>query len=191
MGMYSTSEHNGTHLDAPIHFKDSVATVDKISSEDLFAPAAVIDVSSKCSANPDYRLRVEDIKEWEVKNGPLPNGAVVLMYTGWSKKWDNPEAYKNQDELGKMHFPGFSVEANQFLVNERAIKGIGIDNLSIDYGLSTSFEAHGITNGAGKYHLENVANLHLLPEKGAYLISAPIKIEGGSGGQVRIFALIP
>ena len=190
LGSFSTVEHYGTHLDAPIHFKDSLASVDKILPEDLFAPLAVLDVSLKCSEDSDYRLTVEDIVDWEENNGRLPNGAVVLMYTGWSKKWNDHQAYRNQDNQNRMHFPGFSVEANQFLVNERNIKGIGIDNLSIDYSLSNSFEAHGVTNGAGKYHLENVANLHLLPEKGAYLIAAPIKIEGGSGGQVRIFAIL-
>lgn len=181
LGAYSTNEHNGTHLDAPIHFKDSLASVDEIAAKDLFAPVAVVDVSTKCSDDPDYRLTVKDIEDWEMRNGGLPNGVVVLMYTGWSKKWDDTKAYRNQDEEGKMHFPGFSVEVNEFLVNERNIKGIGIDNLSIDYGLSSSFAAHGVTNGAGKYHLENVA----------FLISAPIKIESGSGGQVRIFAILP
>ncbi len=191
LGSYSTVEHYGTHLDAPIHFADNTASVDEIDTKDFFAPLAVIDVRKQCEADSDYRLSVQDIKNWESKHGELPEGAVVLMSTGWSEKWGDMAAYRNQDEDGKMHFPGFSVEVNTFLVNERNIKGIGIDNLSIDYGLSSGFEAHGITNGAGKYHLENVANLHTVPEAGAYLIVAPIKIEGGSGGQVRIFALIP
>ena len=90
-----------------------------------------------------------------------------------------------------MHFPGCSEEAAQFLVTDRVIRGIGIDDFSVDYGLSLDFPVHKIVNGAGKYHLENVANAHLLPPVGAYLIVAPIKIAGGSGGQVRIFAVLP
>ena len=116
---------------------------------------------------------------------------MVLMYTGWSRKWSDYDAYKNQDEDGRMHFPGFSEEAATFLVEEREINGIGIDNLSVDAAAGPGFPAHGIVNGAGKFHLENVANVHLLPPSGAYLIVAPIKIEGGSGGQVRIFAVVP
>ena len=90
-----------------------------------------------------------------------------------------------------MHFPGFSEEAARFLIDERQIKGIGIDNLSVDPAAGHGFPVHGVVNGSGKFHLENVANVHLLPPAGAFLIIAPIKIEGGSGEQVRIFAVLP
>jgi kynurenine formamidase len=188
---YSTPEHFGTHMDAPIHSADGQATVDQLQAADLFGPAAVIDVSTKCEIDNDYLLSKADLLEWEEKHGQLSDGAIVLMYSGWSKKWADYESFKNQDEEGRMHFPGFSAEAAHFLVDERNIRGIGIDNFSIDYGLSRDFAVHKIINGAGKYHLENVANIHLLPATGAYLIVAPIKIEGGSGGQVRIFAVVP
>lgn len=191
LAAYSTPEHFGTHMDAPIHSADGQATVDQLQAADLFGPAAVVDISAKCESEPDYLLSKNDLLEWEEQYGKLPDGAIVLMYSGWSKKWTDYEAYKNQDEMNRMHFPGFSAEAAHFLVNERNIRGIGIDNFSIDYGLSRDFAVHKIFNGAGKYHLENVANVHLLPATGAYLIVAPIKIEGGSGGQVRIFAVVP
>jgi kynurenine formamidase len=191
LGSYQTSEHNGTHMDAPIHFADNTTSVDEILPTDLFAPLVVIDVRGKCAVDPDYGLTVQDIRDWESKYGELPEGAVVIMSTGWSEKWDDIKAYQNKDESGKMHFPGFTKESNEFLVNERNIKGIGIDNLSVDPGAAKGFAAHSVTNGAGKWHLENVANTHLLPENGAFVIVAPIKIEGGSGGQVRIFAVIP
>ena len=67
----------------------------------------------------------------------------------------------------------------------------GIDDGSVDYGLSQDYAVHGIVNGAGKYHLENLADLGRLPATGAYLVVAPIKLEGGSGGQVRVFAILP
>lgn len=191
MGAYSTPEHHGTHLDAPIHGGDHQPSVDDLTAADLFGPAAVIDVSAQSAADPDYLLTVDDVLVWEAQHGELPEGVIVLMYTGWSKKWPVGEAYANQDAEGRLHFPGFSPEVAQFLIDERDIRGIGIDNMSVDYGLSSDFAAHNIVNGNGKYHLENVANLHLLPPTGAYLIVAPIKIEGGSGGQVRIFAVIP
>ena len=89
-----------------------------------------------------------------------------------------------------MHFPGFSEEAAKFLVEERDIIGIGIDTFSVDAANANGFPVHSIVNGAGKYQLENVANVHLLPETGSYLFVSPIKILGGSGGQVRIFAII-
>ena len=190
MARYSTPEHHGTHLDAPIHSADRQPTVDQLTAMDLFGPAAVIDVAEKCAADPDYQLTVDDIRAWESRHGELPQGAVVLMYTGWSRKWDDYDSYKNQDDQGRMHFPGFSEAASTFLVAERVIRGIGIDTLSVDAAVA-GMATHRVVNGAGKYHLENVAELHRVPESGAYLIVAPIKIEGGSGGQVRIFAVLP
>ena len=191
MATYSTPEHHGTHLDAPIHGGDHQPSVDDLTAADLFGPAAVIDASGQAAADPDYLLAKQDLLDWEEEHGRLPEGVIVLMYTGWSRKWSDAEAYRNLDSEGRLHFPGFSEEAARFLIDERQIRGIGIDNMSVDYGLSNDFAVHRIVNGSGKFHLENVADLHLLPPTGAYLIVAPIKIEGGSGGQVRIFAVVP
>jgi len=190
MARYSTPEHHGTHLDAPIHSADGQLSVDQLATADLFGPAAVVDVSSRSATAPDYQLSRQDLLDWETRHGRLPEGAIVLMFTGWSRKWDEPDDYRNQDDEGRMHFPGFSEEASRFLIEERVIAGIGIDTLSVD-AANAAFDTHRTVNGSGKFHLENVANLHLLPESGAYLIVAPIKIQGGSGGQVRIFAAIP
>jgi len=191
MGRYAVPEHFGTHLDAPIHGGDHLSTVDELTANDLFGPAVVIDISQQSNNNADYLLTVEDILTWESDYGLISEGAIILLNTGWGQKWGDVAAYRNRGEDGKMHFPGFSVEAADFLVNQRTIKGIGIDNMSVDYGLSSDFAAHGIVNGSGKYHLENVANVHLLPATGSYLFVAPIKLGGGSGGQVRIWAMLP
>ncbi len=191
MARYSTPEHHGTHLDAPTHSADYQPTVDELTAADLFGPAAVIDVSAQCEANADYELTTEDVLAWEQEHGPLPEGAIVIMSTGWSRKYDDAAAYNNEDAEGEKHFPGFSEEVSRFLVQERSIRGIGIDTLSVDPAVAKSYPVHGIVNGAGKYHLENVAEVHRLPTTGAFLIVAPIKIAGGSGGQVRIFALVP
>jgi len=191
MGAYSTPEHHGTHLDAPIHGGDNLPTVDQLTAADLFGPVVVIDVTAQAAADPDYAVTSDDLLAWEDRNGPLPAGAIVLMHSGWSLKYDDADAYRNQEPAGRMHFPGFSEEAARFLIDERDIRGIGVDTLSVDPGAVRGFPAHGVVNGNGKFHLENVANLHLLPEAGAYLIVAPIKIAGGSGGQVRIFGVVP
>ncbi|MGE0590562.1 MAG: cyclase family protein [Cyclobacteriaceae bacterium] len=191
MGRYKVSEHLGTHMDAPIHFADGKSSIDDIAPNEMFGPAVVIDVSSKCEADADYVLVKQDILDWEANHGPIPERAIVLMNSGWGNKWEDATAYKNEDEKGQMHFPEFSAEAAELLIKERNILGIGIDNFSVDRAIATDFPVHLIVNGAGKFHLENVANLDQLPPTGAYLINAPIKIEGGSGGQVRIFAVVP
>lgn len=190
-GKYSTPEHLGTHIDAPNHFELHQPSVDQIPFEQLVGHAVVINITDKGEKNADYVLSASDILSWEKANGVIPNGSIVLLNTGWNKRWSNFEHYKNADECGRMHFPGYSREAASFLVEKREIKGIGIDTLSGDCGNCSDFAVHHMINGAGKFILENVANLDKLPPKGATLIIAPIKIEGGSGGQCRIWAVLP
>lgn len=191
MAAFYTPEHHGTHLDAPVHGAMGVASVDALTASDLFGPAVVIDVSRQTAADPNYALTEQDLRNWESEHGDVPPGAIVLMHSGWATRWTDPDAYFNRDGEGIMHFPGFSVEAADFLINQRDIRGIGVDSPSVDPGAAQGFPVHGIVNPAGRYHLENVANTSRLPASGASLIVAPVKIEGGSGGPVRIFAVLP
>jgi len=184
-------EHYGTHLDAPNHFAAAQIPVDEIKPENLFAPMIVLDISETAAKNADYLLEKEDIVRWENIHGAIPDGAIVFLNTGWARHWKNPEAYRNADKNGVMHFPAYGETAARFLIHERRVKAIGIDNLSIDRGISTDFAVHKIVNGAGVYALENVANLDIAPPRNAYAVVAPIKIKGGSGGPARVFAIVP
>lgn len=188
---FYTPEHLGTHLDAPNHFEKNQPSVDEIRPVDLFGPGVVIDTSAKAEVDPDFRLSVADITEWETAHGKIPEGAIVFLNTGWSRYWTNYPRYKNQDATGRMHFPGYSEEAARWLVTQRKVRGIGIDTLSMDYGLSKDFIVHHVVNGAGRYGLENVAHLDKLPAKGFYVSVAPVKIKSGSGGPVRLMAILP
>ncbi len=183
-------EHYGTHLDAPAHFLPGKATVDQIPAKQLFGPAVVIDVRAESAKDADYQLTAASLEDWEKRHGRIPEGAIVLLRTGWASRWPDAPKYRNQDAQGKMHFPGFSLEAAKFLIS-RKVNGLGCDTLSIDYGASSDYAVHHLALGAGLYHLENLADLSELPEAGAFLIVAPIKLEGGSGGPVRVFALLP
>jgi kynurenine formamidase len=183
-------EHYGTHMDAPIHFPPGTIPVDKIPVEHLFGPAVVIDVRDDGRKDADYRLTVERIARWEKAHGRIPAGAIVVLRTGWASRWPDAARYRNLDVAGVMHFPGFSVEAARLLI-ERQVSGLGIDTMSVDYGASKDFEVHRLAFGAGLYHLENLADLSALPEAGAFLAVAPIKLEGGSGGPCRVFAILP
>ncbi|WP_397568627.1 cyclase family protein [Schlesneria sp. T3-172] len=188
---FSMPEHFGTHIDAPCHFERGQLTLDEIASEDLFAPGVVVDISLKGESDADYRLTVADLTDWERTHGPIPRRAIVLLNTGWARFWKSNVRYRNQDAQGRMHFPGFSAEAASWLIKERNIRGIGIDTLSIDYGPSKDFTVHHQINGAGRYGLENVANLDQLPARNFFLIVAPIKITSGTGGPTRMFAIQP
>src|SRR5215467_8188959 len=182
-------EHYGTHMDAPAHFPPGKTTVDKIAPEKLFVPAVVLDVTKEAERDPDYQLSAKDVQASEQKHGSIPRGAIVLLRTGWSARWPDVARYRNQDVNGKMHFPGFSAEAAKVLLSHN-VSGLGCDTLSIDPGNSPDFPVHHLVLGAGVYQLENLADLRGLPEAGAFLIAAPIKLAGGSGGAVRVFALV-
>ena len=183
-------EHYGTHLDAPAHFPPGKTTVDQIPVKQFFGPAVVLDVRSEGAKDADYQLPAARVEEWEKRHGRIREGAIVLLRTGWASRWPDAQKYRNQDAQGKMHFPGFSMEAAKLLI-ERKASGLGCDTMSIDYGASSDFAVHHLALGAGLYHLENLADLSELPEAGAFLVVAPIKLAGGSGGPVRVFALLP
>ena len=188
---FSMPEHYGTHIDAPAHFAKGLWTVDQIPPERLIAPVVVLDISSKAKTNPDYQLSVADIADWEQAHGQIPGNTVVMLMTGWGSRWDSVKDFRNADAKGVMHFPGYSVDAAKFLTDGRAILGLGIDTLSVDYGPSPDFPVHQYTMAHSVYHLEDVANLDRVPATGATVIVAPMKLEGGSGSPVRILALLP
>lgn len=186
----SLPEHFGTHIDAPAHFAPSRWTVDQIPVERLLAPLVVVGVAKQVQGNPDYQVSVQDIAHWEEEHGQIPQGSVVMADTGWDARWNVPSRYRNVDNKGVMHFPGYSLDAAKFLVEARGALGLGIDTLSIDYGPSHNFEVHHYTLSHGLYHLENVANLDRTPPAGATAVVAPMRLEGGSGAPVRVMALL-
>ncbi len=189
----ATSEHGGTHLDSPIHFAEGRWTTDQIPLARLIAPGVVVDVSAACARDPDYQASAGDLAGWEKRYGPIPAGVIVLVRTGWGKYWPDKRRYLGSDKPGdtaNLHFPGVSRQAAELLAARR-IAGLGIDTASIDHGPSKDFMTHRILNAAGIYGLENVANLEKLPPTGATLVALPMKIKGGSGGPVRIIAVLP
>ncbi|HWM91134.1 MAG TPA: cyclase family protein [Thermoanaerobaculia bacterium] len=190
---FCTPEHGGTHFDAPIHFAEGRRTVDQVPVRQLIAPAVVIDVSRQASSDSDYRLTPEDVRAWEERNGRIPEGAIVLLRTGWSARWPDRKRYLGDDKPGdasNLHFPSYGKEAAGFLVKERKVGVLGVDTASIDHGPSKDFIVHQTAAAAEVPGLENLTNLDRLPETGAWVIALPMKIAGGSGGPVRVVALL-
>jgi kynurenine formamidase len=186
----SLDEHTSTHLDAPAHMARTGWTVDQIPAERLVGPLVVLDISGQARQDADYRLRNEDITLWEEEHGMIPAGAIVIAYTGWASLWQTPQAYRNADAEGALHFPGYSLEAAKLLVDSRSAVGLGIDTLSVDFGASRDYEVHRFCASRGVYHLENVANPGQVPPAGAMAVVLPMKMENGSGAPVRIVALV-
>lgn len=183
-------EHYGTHMDAPAHSADGESYIDQIKTENLICPGAVIDVRNRVNDNPDYLLSQDDIIEWETKNGQISNHSIVIMFSGWSKHWNNKKLFLNQDEYGTLHFPGFSIEAVNFLLHSRKINGLGVETLSIDCGSSADFPVHKLLFSKNKYALENLTNVDQLPSIVPSLVIAPLKFENGSGSPARVLAFI-
>jgi len=160
----------------------------------LIALAVVIDVSAKAAADPDYRLTVADVADWEKRNGTIQQGTIVLLRTGWGARYPDRRKYFGDDTPGatdKLHFPSYSEDSARYLVSNRRVAALGIDTASIDYGQSKDFIVHQIAMGANVPGLENIANLDRLPERGAWVVALPMKIAGGSGAPLWIVAVVP
>ncbi len=193
---YRASEHGGTHIDAPIHFAEKGQTVDQLPIEQLIGTAVVIDVSAKASQNADYQVTVADFEAWEKQHGLIPQGAIVLLRTDFSRFWPEAKSYLGTDQrsaeaVPKLHFPGLHPDAARWLIANRPIKAIGLDTASIDYGQSSLFESHQILLGQNIPAFENVTALDQLPTTGAFVLALPMKIKNGSGGPLRIVAWVP
>jgi kynurenine formamidase len=190
---FSTAEHGGTHLDAPIHFADGKATADRVPLERLVGPLVVLDIAERAAKEPDSLLGVQDIEAFERVHGPIAPRTLVLVRTGWSRHWPNKKAYLGDDTPGDashLHFPGISAEAARALV-ARNVAGVGIDTASIDHGPSRDFMAHRLLMAADIPAFENLTALEVLPPRGAVLVALPMKIGAGSGGPLRAMALLP
>jgi kynurenine formamidase len=187
-------EHGGTHLDAPLHFSETGHPADQVPLDQLIAPAVVIDVTTRASADRDYRATAEDVLQFEKTNGTIEPGTIVVLRTGWSRYWPNAKAYLGDDTPGdasKLSFPSYGADAATLLVEQRHVAALGIDTASIDYGRSSDFQVHRIVAAHNVPGFENLTNVDRLPARGAFVIALPIKIEGGSGGPLRAVALVP
>jgi kynurenine formamidase len=188
--VFTTQEHYGTHMDAPAHFAADAWTIEQIPAERLVRPLVVLNVRAKAMHDRDYAVSVEDVTDWERQHGAVPDGAVVMAYTGWEEYWGSQARYRNQQPDGLTHYPGFALETAEFLVKTRHVVGLGIDTMSVDIGATTTYPVHQFTSRAGLYHLENVASLGIVPPTGATVVVAPVKLVAGSGAPVRLLALV-
>jgi kynurenine formamidase len=193
---FSCGEHTGTHFDAPIHWISGRDlpnnATDSVLVQQLVGAACVVDCSRQAAEDNDYLLTVDDLLAWEREHGRIPARSWVLMRTDWSKRTD-PVAYQNFDETGQ-HTPGPSVEAVRFLIEQRDIIGFGSEAIGTDAGqafhLRPPYPCHSLMHGAGRYGLQCLTNLDLLPATGAVIFAAPLKIKNGSGSPLRVLALV-
>lgn len=183
-------EHSGTHFDAPCHFIEGGKSVEHVPVETLVRPAVVIDISKRIGSDADGELTLAEVQAFEAANGRIPDGAAILLRTGWEEF--NNDSHRYAGPEGDLHFPGFGVEAAKFLVEERKAVGLGTDTLGIDPGCASTFPVHSqISHPKGLWHLENLQNLKKLPAVGAWIVVGVLPLIGGSGSPARVIALVP
>ena len=188
---FAMSEHGGTHLTAPASYYPGARTADAYPAAELVQPAAVLDARPQCQSNPDYALTAAAVLAWESRHGPIPPGTVALLLTGWSEHWNNPAAYLGADAAGNLHFPGFSPDAADLLVNQRQAAGLGTDTAGPEPGADPTFAVSKLVLSQPRILLENLTNLHLLPPIGAVLVIGLLRLSNGSGAPAAITAFLP
>jgi kynurenine formamidase len=193
---FRSAEHGGTHLDAPAHFAAGGDTTEAVPLARLVAPAVRVDVRDACARDPDHAVSRADLAAFEAAHGRIPDGAIVLLDTGFAERWPDRERYLGTAQRGApatahLHFPGLSAEAARWLADERRIGAVGIDTASIDPGPSLDFEAHRELAARGVPAFENLASLGDLPPRNFWVIALPMRIAGGSGGPLRAIAVVP
>ncbi|MZH13619.1 MAG: cyclase family protein [Nitrospinae bacterium] len=188
---FSSAEHGGTHIEAPSHFAEGKWRVDEIPLHRLIAPGILLDVSGK--ANPDYLISEKDFLDWEMVNGRIPEGVIVLVRTGWENFWPDKKKYPGSDKPGDtahLHFPGFGEDAARFLSQKRKVAAVGLDTANLDFGQSKNFDSQQVFGEANVFGFENLHRLSRFPVKGFRVIALPMNIGGGSGAPLRIVAEI-
>ncbi|WP_138502388.1 cyclase family protein [Nostoc sp. PA-18-2419] len=188
---FSLGEHSATHINAPNSFYSHSIGIDQYPAQSLVVPAVVIDIREAVKVNFDYALTIADVLAWEEQYGEIASGCVVILNTGWQKKWFDKNAFFNQDAEGISHFPGFGSDATQFLLEQRQIAGVGIDTHGVDPGQDSSFATNRLVLEQPRIVLENLTNLDQLPPLGTTLAIAILRLRGGSGCPVGVLAFVP
>ena len=174
----TTGTHTGTHLDSPGHFRPDGRTVDQLEAEDLVWPAYVIDVRGRM-AGPgpdDFQLTVDDIRQVERRQGRIPNGALVIIQTGFDVKFGT-DAYFDPA-------PGFAGDTVQWLFDQRHIGGLGSDTFGPD---ATSDEAFAATDTAlanDGIAMPGINHLDSLNRTGDIVMAGVVPLQDGSGYQI-------
>ena len=181
-------EHVGTHIDTPGHFDEGNTLVDQIGPDDLVAPIVVIDITAKAADDPNAMVTPDDLVAYERRHGRIPRRALVCMNSGWAAKVDDGDAFRGGVGFPDLNFPGFSLDATEWLNAKRDPVGIGLDTMSLDPGSSTDFAVHVEFLASGRYGIESMANLDRIPPRGALAFVGPVPWEDGSGAPCRVFA---
>ncbi|MEP6789297.1 MAG: cyclase family protein, partial [Acidobacteriota bacterium] len=178
-----STDQLGTQLDPPAHWDPDYPAIDELPATYTIRPLVVISIADKAAKDPGYQMTVDDIKEWEGRNGQIPEGSVVFIRSDWSKQWPDPKL------TTQFPFPGVTLDALKFLHEQRKILFHGHEPLDTD--TTPTLEGESWLMHHGYTQAEGVANLDQVPEKGALVAIGFPKLQGGTGGYARYIAICP
>lgn len=184
----------GTHVDPGAHFVRGKRYLDEIPVSEMILPLVLIDICASAASDPDYCIRMEDVRQWELRHGLVPEGAFIAKRSGWSNRWPSQAAMMNRDAQGTAHFPGWSLEVLQYLFEQRQATACGHETTDTDSGLAisrgdVSLETYVL--GLDRWQIELLADLSEAPEAGALVVASWPKPKQGSGFPARVFAICP
>lgn len=187
---FKTVTQYGTHIDAPGHFVAGMRLLDKIRPDEMVLPLCVVDISDKAKEDEDYSVTVKDFKKWEAEYGEIPEGCFVALRTDWSKRED----LDNCDADGNKHYPGWSMEALKFLIEERNIAALGHETSDTDpavLGARDGLIMEYYVLEQDRYQIELMNNLSDVPPKGALIFCGFPKGKDFAGFPARCIAICP
>lgn len=192
---YTIGSSHGTHIDAPSHFAKGKRDLSKVSQKERVLPLYVIHLEEKVAETPGYAVTVQDIKDFEAKYGEIPAGSFVAFSSRWYKRFNRPEDFKNVDENGVEHTPGWSIPALEYLSRIRNVTAIGHETLNTDSGVEAAaagfLDAEYYWLAEDKYQVELMANLDQVPPVGSIIFIGVPHIKDSPGFPAEVFAVVP
>ena len=156
-------------------------------------PLCVVDITEKVAQDVHYAVTVEDLKDYEAKYGPIPDGAFVALRTDWYKRWPDMDALSNYDAEGGEHFPGWSLEALKYIYEVRRAAANGHETMDTDASAVAAAAGDLVCEryvlSQGKLQVEVLCNLDQVPPAGALLFATWPRIEGATGLPARVWAV--
>ena len=181
---YSMVGQYGTHIDPPAHFDLKGTTLDQIPLQEMILPLVVFDATPLLAKEPNHALNVANLHACKKNHGPIPKGAFAALRTEMSKDWTaNPERVK------RYPFPAWSLEAIQFLFEQRGVTAIGHEALDTD--IKETLDSEAWLRKQGHWQIEAMANLDQVPATGAVIMVTWPKVANGFGFPARAFAILP
>ena len=153
----------------------------------------MIDITDKVAQDVHYAVTAQDIKDYEAKYGPIPDGAFVALRTDWYKNWPDMDALSGIAEDGSENFPGWSMEALKYIYEERNAAANGHETLDTDASAEAAkaedLACERYVLSKGKLQIEVLRNLDQVAPAGAVLFAAWPRIEGATGLPARVWAI--